>query len=149
MMNTWASIALIFVGMLFLCSCEPSRNAKCAPLKLVPAEDADFSAFLGKHKEIAPYYGSGVTQLDAKNDDLKEINHDGALDRAEDASIVFDKSYRTPFKKRYYVCVTVKTTDRILVKYSELMDPEEYRFFCSSGKFVISERRVGKAISVE
>jgi len=150
MTNTWTTIALAMSGLLLLCACEPARNAECASLKLVPTEDAEFAAFLGKHYEvIAPCYGKEGVQLEAKNHDLKDIGRDGALNQAESASIIFLRSYRSPFKKRYYVSVSVKTKDKFLIKYLELMDPEEYKFFCASRKFVISNRRVGKTMSVE
>ena len=148
MRNTWSMIALAMTGSLLLCACEPARNTECASLKLVRAEDKEFVAFLGKNKDIAPFYGREGAQLEGKNNDLKEIGRDGALNHAESASIVFVQSYRSPFKKRYYVNVTIRTKDGHLVKYKELMDPEEYRFFCESGKFSISNRRVHKTMSV-
>ncbi len=149
MKRAWATILTALAGTLLLCSCEPARNSKCASLLVTLPTDKGFSDFLDKHQHVAPHYGENKIRQEGKNDDLKDIGRDRALDQAETASLTFVQPYRMPFKKWYYVNVSVRTKDGLLVKYSELIEPDEYKYFCTSEKFVISGRRVFKTMSVE
>jgi len=138
-----------FIGALLLCSCDPTRNSTCPSLKIVSRDDVAFRNFMNEHKYISGHYEQDKNIESAKVNYLKKINHETALNQAETASISLIKSYRDPFKKWYYVQVSVATKDGFTVTYSESMEPPEYDYFCASGTFVISNRWVGKTMSVE
>jgi len=135
-----------FASALFLMSaCNGNRASLCPDLQVVSISDEDFMRFAKQQPYINPAY-----QNDGKKkSDLVKLGKPSALDRPDTATLLLNREFRSPFKKWVSVKVTVKTRDNLTVQYSEVMDPKEYDFFCSSGKFVISERRVGKTISVE